>query len=283
MSNELEKRAKTSVISENMQHMLALSVVGVMLYVIGLPAFVIFFIGAFAFFLWKLFSTSTGTETRRIFEFYLVANEILRSDDRRWYGFEIQEAIARGEKIVALMNTPPPLAYFALGCLYHKKGDNSAAIKDLERVLEEGGTNETSIVFPTKELREYVRILRRIERDPADAPQTSAAIRSLERLRKNKGKSILDDARHRVHEDPVPKLTESAETSSDRFVFFENADDESIGSRLAGARKASVVSRISADDANFTEVKKSKGNGQSFSGRKPISEVLQDIYDEKVS
>ncbi len=283
MGNELEKRETNSLISENAQHLLAMSVVGVMLYVIGLPAFVIFFIGAFTFFLWKLFSTSSGTETRRIFEFYLVANEILRSNDRRWYGFEIQEAIARGEKIVASMHTAPPLAYFALGCLYHKKGDNSAAIKDLERVLEEDGSSETSIVFPTKELRDYVRILRKIERDPADAPQTSAAIRSLERLRKNKGKSILDDARHRVHEDPMPKLPESSQKTSDRFAFFDNGENEPPGRWLAEPRNVSAVTRKSLADAKSDEAKNDNGNDQPFTGRKPISEVLKDIYDEKTS
>lgn len=281
MSNGLEKRQKNSLIGDSAQYVLAFGVIGVMLYVIGLPSFVIFFIGAFSYFLWKLFSSGTATETRRIFEFYLVANEILRSDNRRWYGFELQEAIAGGEKVLANMRPAPPLAHFALGCLYHKKGDNAAAIKYLEHVFEEGGTSETSIVFPTNELRDYVRILRKIERDPAEAPQTAAAIRSLERLRKNKGKSILDNARHLIHEDAAPKRLENEEADKSRFIFYQNGENESMVTRSKWTRNP-APSSVSDDGPGSSETAK-KENAQTFAARKPISEVLQDIYDDKVS
>ena len=96
MGRELEKRENHPVVSENAQYALALGVVGVLLYIVGLPAFVIFFLGAFSFFLWKLFASGAASDTRKIFEFYLAANEILHDDDRRWYGFEVHDASIAG-------------------------------------------------------------------------------------------------------------------------------------------------------------------------------------------
>lgn len=286
MGTDLEKRGNSSIVGENAQYALAFGVIAVMLYVIGLPAFVIFFLGAFSFFLWKLFSSGSASETRRIFEFFLSANEILRSEDRRWYGFEIQEAILRGEKIVATMHTAPPLVAFALGALYHKRGDFSAAIRELEHVFEENGSRESSIVFPTNELREYVRVLRKIEREPAEAPQTSAAIRSLERLRKNKGKAILDDARHRVHEEESRPLLESNGKLAPQIASFsqsvtQNEDRVPSAERLrpADSPRGDRPMRPEPRSASAVEAEKER----RYRERKPISEVLQDIYDDKVS
>ncbi len=285
MSREIEKRETKPTIGENAQYALAFGVIAVMLYVVGLPAFVIFFLGAFAFFLWKLFASGSASETRRIFEFYLIANEMLRSDDRRWFGFEIQDAIARGEKIVASMHTAPPLVHFALGCLLHKRGAHAAAIKHLEQVLEDSGTGETSIVFPSNELREYVRILRKIEREPAEAPQTSAAIRSLERLRKNKGMSILDQARHLVHEEVTPRLQPIAEKGDPRFLFEQNGhgDVQETGERSTEDRMPNEVKSNEVRESVTREQKSRDEVPGAFAGRKPIAELLQDIYDEKPS
>jgi tetratricopeptide (TPR) repeat protein len=222
VGKELEKREKHAIVGENAQYALALGVIGVMLYVVGLPAFVIFLLGAFSFFLWKLFATGSASETRKVFEFYLAANEILRDSDRRWYGFEMQEAIARGEKILKTMHTAPPLIHYALGALYHKTGDYASALKNLEYVIEDDSSRESAIVFPSSDLREYVRILRKVEREPGDAPQTSAAIRSLERARKNRGRALLDDCRGRANAPEYHEIAEKSETDPGRFVFYQD-------------------------------------------------------------
>src|SRR5687767_15333159 len=151
-----------------------------MLYVAGFPLFLLFFVGVLAFFIWKVFASDARGETRRIFEFYLLANEMLRDDDRRWYGFEIRETIERGERIVRSMPSAPPLFFFGLGALYQKLGDHTAPAKHLSRVVETE-TDEVSITDAGRELRDYVAMLRKIERTPAESPVTSAAVRSLER------------------------------------------------------------------------------------------------------
>ena len=108
-----------------------------MLYVAGFPVSLLFFLGILSFFIWKVFSTESRSETRRIFEFYLAANEILREDDRRWFGYEIQETIAQGESVLSTMAAAPPLVFFCLGALYQKLGDHAAAVKNLAQVVDE--------------------------------------------------------------------------------------------------------------------------------------------------
>ena len=95
--NKLQKKTNESL-KEKTQYALAFGVIATMLMVAGFPMFVIFFFGIFAYFLWKTFSSPSPSETRRIFEFYLSANEILRDDERRWFGFEVQEVLVRGER-----------------------------------------------------------------------------------------------------------------------------------------------------------------------------------------
>ena len=58
-------------------------------------------------------------------------------------------------------------------------------------------------MFPTKELREYVRTLRKIERYPAEAPLTSSAVRALERARKNRGVLLLESCRSILASQPA--------------------------------------------------------------------------------
>ena len=281
MGREIEKRGNQSIVSENAQYTLALGVVGVLLYIVGLPAFVIFFLGAFSFFLWKLFASGAASDTRKIFEFYLTANEILRDDDRRWYGFEVHDAIHRGERITHSMPAAPPLLVFALGALYLKAGDPAAAEKNLSSVVLEGNVSEAAIVFPSPELRDYVRVLRKIERDPADAPQTSAAVRSLERIRKNKGIALLERARELVREpeQPHPALPEKG---SVEFVSFKSEDPEkgrpTDTERPAERRPSGSVRR----NAKPAEGEFDEGHHDGYTSRKPISELLQDIYDDKV-
>ena len=99
--NQLEKRP-TELIKEKSQYAIAFGVIAMMLYITGFPVFVIFFFAILAFFIWKTLSTPSQNGTREIFEFYLLANDILRDDERRWYGFEIQEVVGRGERILKL-------------------------------------------------------------------------------------------------------------------------------------------------------------------------------------
>ena len=283
----LEKKAPSGL-KEKGQYTLGFSVIALMLYVAGFPIFLLFFVGVLAFFVWKVFSAETRTETRRIFEFYLSANELLREDDRRWYGFEIQETIARGEAIVGSMSAAPPLVYFGLGALYQKLDDHSSAVKNLVLVVEGSASAETAIVFPTKDLRDYVRMLRKIERFPAEAPMTSSAVRALERARKNRGKTLLEFSRSRI-ETEIPSLPQSEQTlesvvditeenqaKMDNIDAAEN-DGESVGyGEFLRQNAFTLTNQVEHQDiAN-------KGVNRSAVDRKTISEVLHDIYDKNI-
>lgn len=283
MGRELEKRENQSIVGENAQYALALGVVGVLLFIVGLPAFVIFFLGAFSFCLWKLFGSGAASDTRKIFEFFLAANEILRDDDRRWYGFEVHDAIHRGERIMHSMPAAPPLLVFAVGALYLKAGDLTAAEKNLSSVVLDGNVSEAAIVFPSPELRDYVRVLRKIERDPADAPQMSAAVRSLERIRKNKGLALLERCRGQIRQSEAQPLTELEEKKSAKFVTFDQAAEvgENAGKRgvpgTANSNSGKVGRKSIPNEGEFDA-----GHHDGYTSRKPISELLQDIYDDKV-
>lgn len=264
----IEKRRSTAV-KEKAQYAAALGIIGVMLWVAGFPVFLLFFVGILTFFVWKVFSSEGRNETRRIFEFYLSANEILREDDRRWYGFEIQEAISRGEHIVRSMSAPPPLVSFALGALYQKLDDHSSAVKFLSQVVDDSAVSETAIVYPSKELRDYVRMLRKIERAPAEAPLTSSAIRALERARKNRGEKLLELSREQLPSE-VKELPESPSAAIDdpKTTWAESTlEEQDTRGRQRSAPEP--------DDH-------SEGNGASRGERKTISEVLHDIYDSNV-
>src|SRR2546421_11962514 len=94
--------------------MLAITVILVMLMLMGLPPTVIFFFGVVVYFIWRAVDRSEQHETRRVFDFYLNANEILREDERRWFGFEIREVIEQGETVLHTMKDAPPLVYVTL-------------------------------------------------------------------------------------------------------------------------------------------------------------------------
>ncbi|MBK6751969.1 MAG: hypothetical protein IPG67_18815 [Acidobacteria bacterium] len=270
MGDALIKRTDTTV-SEKAQYALTFGVVSVLLYFIGFPVFGIALLGASAFLVIKLFSSTVRSDTRKIFEFYLTANEILRDDNRRWYGFEIKEAISLGEKLVAAMHTAPTLLHFAIGALYAKSGDHSSAVKHLRHVFEETSADESAVVFPTPEVRDYVRLLRRIEREPAESPLTSAAVRSLERIRTNRGLAMLNASREYENNMSRSELDDGSdrEFSSDSVVFDEG---QVPNGALTEGSTSSVMSRAggTAEDS------------KTVPHRKPITEVLHDIYDKKV-
>lgn len=243
----LTKREKT-------QYVLAFGVVAVLLYAIGFPIFLLFFFGILAFFIWKAFTAGTRNETRAVFEFYLSTNEIIRDDGRSWYGFEMQEAIAKGEAIIREMPAAPPLVHFCLGALYQKIGDHASAIRHLSHLTTDNSAQEAAIVYPNKELREYVRVLRKIESTPTEAPRTSSAVRSLERARRKRANDMLAFSESIIAGE-APKLIDGSETSDPSAT----------------------------QPYNFAEFAASKKKAQETppeNERRTISEVLHDIYDE---
>ncbi|MGB9177748.1 MAG: hypothetical protein WCB68_00775 [Pyrinomonadaceae bacterium] len=210
---------------EATQRFLAVIVIVAMLSLMGIPSPVLIFFAVVTYFIWRAVQRSEHQETGRIFEFYIHANEVLRDEERRWYGFEIAEVIERGERVIHSMSDPPPLVYFALGALYNYAGDHEAAVEHLAYVAENETSDERRRFSPTPELRRYVSILRKLEREPAEAPQTMAAIRSLDRLRRGRASFLLADSRERVKTDaalsgrPTPfNVSDRASSSRDNSV-----------------------------------------------------------------
>jgi hypothetical protein len=258
---------------EKGQYILAFTVIGTMFAAAFFPFFVALFVGLFGYFILKLFSSGSRNDTREIFEFYLAANEILREDERRWYGFEIKETINRGENILYRLDPAPPLVHFALGALYNKAGAHLQAEKSLAQIVENAEADEISLVHPTQELRNYVRVLRRIEREPADAPQTSAAIRALERGRKIRAKTLLADSREKI---ALAASNETAESSNESATpLLSNFNRTSV----TALPDEQVPEKRSAVSRRF---KRSKKSDDLFIDRKPITEVLHDIYDDNI-
>jgi hypothetical protein len=310
-NDKLQKKSPDSL-KEKTQYALAFGVIATMLFVAGFPMFVIFFFGIFAYFLWKTFSSPSPSEMRRIFEFYLSANEILRDDERRWFGFEMQEVLVRGERILQSMSGAPPLVHFTLGALYHKIGDYKSAVNHLSYVVENENSDESTYLYPTPELREYAKTLRKIEREPAEAPQTSAAVRALERARRNRGKTLLEESRNRLNETEQTKREQIAEqkrrkselppSEMQRFPlsqsetqpsYFKSITEEDVPETIApkeDRKTETAQNENNADESNgfdrlISDRKKSNRNKKDedlFANRKPISEVLHDIYDKNI-
>lgn len=250
-----------------------------MLVVANIPIFVIFFFGVFAYLVAKMFTAGNKSETREIFEFYLAANDILREDDRRWYGFEIRETIDRGESIAKRMKVIPPLLGFALGSLHNKIGDHKTAVNYLSDVIEKEVGSESSIVFPTPELRNYVKVLRKIEREPADAPITSAAVRSLERMRRLRGKRILEESRTAFSSGSLPPADK--EFIELNAPIPEHQDLHDGHNAIEAVFDRDIQSHgMQADDERLRRRSGKNGEHEDFSDRKPITEVLHDIYDK---
>ncbi len=276
-NKQLEKR-QTSAIRETAQYGIGFLLVAVVLVYSGLPVFVVFFFGVLAYVIWKTLSAPSNSGTREIFEFYLVANEILRDDERRWYGFEIQEAIVRGENILRQMTPAPPLVNFAVGALYARIGDHQSAVRNLEFVVENEGSDEAKFVYPSVELKNYVRTLRKIEREPADAPMMSSAVRALERARRNRAKPLLESSRAALDREAINLAEAELQAVSE--------------SSMNGPVPVASVTADHAEDPRAFNGRKTSRSGKTKSasdddqrhpvnGRQTISEVLRDIYDTK--
>ncbi|HZE68158.1 MAG TPA: hypothetical protein VE135_01380 [Pyrinomonadaceae bacterium] len=180
------------------QRLIAIIVIIAILEVIGFnPAIIVFFLIA-GLVIWRAMRRSEYQETERTFEFYIAADEVLRDEGRQWYGFEIAEVIDAGERVVLSFVDPPPLTRFTLGALYHRVGDFEPAVDHLTWVVEGTLGDEVHCTTPSPQLRRYVETLRRIERDPAVAPQTLAAVRNLERARRKRSAELLAESRQGI-------------------------------------------------------------------------------------
>jgi tetratricopeptide (TPR) repeat protein len=237
---------------EAAQRLLAILIIMAMLGVMGIPFSVIIFFATVTFFIWRAVQHTEHQETGRIFEFYIAANDVLRDEERHWFGFEIAEVIERGERVLQAMTDPPPLIYFALGALYHKAGDHEAAAEHLSYIVENDLSDERHRLAPSAELRRYVQILRKLEREPAVAPQTMAAIRSLDRARHNRAAFMLAESRERLN--LVTALNPSSVNTS--------------------SHQTSGVT----DPATRTETSRRQG---AHAPPPPIAEVLRDLYEEE--
>jgi len=245
------------------QKLVAIIVILAMLALMGIPPTVIIFFTAVVYFVWRAVDRSEQHETRRIFDFYLAASDVLREDERRWFGFEIAEVIGQGESVVHSMSDPPPLVHFALGALYHRAGDHEAAAEHLAYVLESEDGDERQRNAPSPELRRYVSVLRRLERDPAEGPQTVAAIRNLERARRSRAASMLEESRH-LNAVPVTAASDPATRN------FYNSATNAATPQDAPHRLPLAAANASTPPPLSPPPKPA-----------PISEVLRDLYEEE--
>ena len=237
---------------ETAQRLIAVLVIMAMLAVMGIPLTVIVFFATVVYFVWRAVQRSEQQDVKNIFDFYIAANEILRDEEKRWYGFEVNRVIAEGERVTHLMPDPPPLVYFTLGALYHRAGDHESAVENLAYVLEEEGGDEAARTQPSTELRRYVDVLRRIEREPNEAPQTTAAMRALERARRARAAAMLEESRARLSATQQSSLTAAAARRQEEAGLHPL-----LGQRPLGPHTPTPVVP------------------------QPIAEVLRDLYDEE--
>jgi hypothetical protein len=219
----------------------------------GIPPAVILFFATVVYFVWRAVQRSEQQDVKNIFDFYVSANEILRDEEKRWYGFEVNRVISEGERVLHMMADPPPLVYFTLGALYQRAGDHEAAAENLAYVLEEEGGSEASRTQPSSELRRYVDVLRRIEREPNEAPQTTAAMRNLERARRARAAAMLEESRARLASSRQQQAAIPPATHRPEEVGLHTL----MGKRPAGPPTPTPVVP------------------------QPIAEVLRDLYDEE--
>ncbi|HEX2268865.1 MAG TPA: hypothetical protein VHH35_05000 [Pyrinomonadaceae bacterium] len=194
---------------------IAVIVIVAMLGAVGLsPVIMVFFFGVIMV-VWIVARHSQAREVERIFDFYVAADAILREEERRWYGFEIAEVIEQGETLLETMPDAPPLNYFVLGALYHRLGNHQATVEYLSRLLEDERNDEAHRTLPSQQLRRYVSMLRQIEYHPSTAPQTLAAVRSLERARQRTAGKLLAESRSLLEAEtqatPVAEVAEPRE------------------------------------------------------------------------
>jgi hypothetical protein len=188
------------------------------------------------------------------------------------------------------MSAAPPLMKFTLGALYNKFGDHKSAVSHLGPVVENRSADESAYVFPTPELRNYVKILRKIEREPADAPLTSAAVRALERARKVRGKMLLEQSRTAFATGDPVQLNGYAEAA----ILAENERNNGSPTDHHDAAIAKFEPSPATIDAAFIQNNDDRSSSrkkragkrtkeEEYANRQPISDLLHDIYDKNVT
>ncbi len=237
---------------EAAQRLLAIVVIMAMLSMIGIPLTVIFFFGTVVYFVWRAVQRSEQQDVKHVFDFYISAHDILRDDEKRWYGFEIETTIKEGESLLQMMADPPPLVYYCLGALYNRAGEYEAAADHLAYVVENEQGEEARRHTASPELRRYVQVLRRIEREPAEAPLTMAAIRGLERMRRTTAERLLLESRSRLID--VDKLRSASSSSA-----FTHKDSQRAQTPGNGAQLHVTPPSVPP----------------------PIADVLRDVYEEE--
>lgn len=280
-----------------------IGVVAVLFFIMGLPMTIMIFLALVGYFIWRLATRTDFHQIRGVFEFYLAANEILRDDERRWFGFEINEIIERGEAILRMMPDAPPLVYFTLGALHHRAGNYKDAQENLAYLVENEKSDEKFRMTASPELRSYIRILRKIEREPAEAPQTMAAIRALERSRRNRAATLLMESRKKVEAlieaqkaaQLVEKSKERNETAVQKtnqtkpvMIYKSPIDTEEHPVPAANntqkteipAELAQIIEEAKKEDEAAKKRKARNGKTTRDSRQKTITEVLRDIYDK---
>lgn len=203
---------------------------------------------AVGFLIFLAVKTRANRRTRVIFGFYVAANEILLDGERSRYHFEVAEVIKTGEKVIRSMPDSPPLSRFALGALYHSIGDHNAAVEQLGFAAEEEVLKESRHLLPSRQLRRYVARLRKMERRPKRWAKTNAAIASLERM----------------HQDRAAKLLAESQQQLKRMV---EAYEGEMSEQMRSPRRDVAIS--------------SSRSLKSITAPPPISEVLNDIYQEE--
>ena len=178
----------------------------------------------------------------------MAANEILVDGERSRYHFEIAEVIKTGEKVVRSMPDAPPLSRFALGALHYSVGDHNAAVEQLGFAAEEEVLKDSRHVLPSRQLRRYVRRLRQIERRPKRYAKLNAAIASLERM----------------HQERAARLLAESQQQLKRMV---EAYEGEMSEQIRSPRRDLAISATRSL--------------KSISAPPPISEVLNDIYQEE--
>ncbi|MBA2340507.1 MAG: hypothetical protein H0V88_08940 [Pyrinomonadaceae bacterium] len=244
---------------ETTQKLMAIVVIITMMMTMGIPPAVIVFFTVVVYLVYRAVQHSEHQQISGIFRFYIASNEILRDEERRWYGYEIARVIRHGENILHSMNDAPPLVLYALAALHGRAGDDEQACKLLARLVENEETDESRRFDPSAELLRYVSALRQLEREPAQEPQAMAAIRSLERARRTRAAAMLAEVRGRLRTQEE-KLFPQASLRANETARFGVASNNLTA-------KESVTTNTPGEMAH----------------RPPIADVLRDVYEEKKS
>ncbi len=279
--SKIQKFKVTEKKGESLFFVLVFTVIAMMLIAAKLPFFMVIFFGGFSYLLYKFFKKPAIGGTKDIFEFYLAANDVLRDDDRKWFGFEIQDILIRGERILQSMPDAPPLIYFTLGALFNKIGRHKEAVEHLAYIAENEQSDEKNRSSGSPELRRYVNILRKIEQNPSEAPLTTAAIRSLERARKNRIVTLLENSRREIWT-LEEKRQSQMEGKPQENRILQSVNEESYeasseNARMKDSRKTDKTFKASMSEMlaeKNLSIKNTDGRRQS------ISEVLHEIYDQ---